>query len=240
VKFFYKLSKDVVLRANVIEKNLNLFDSGLLVMDNSEGKIKSKYAIDPKITYIMVKRSDNRKCRLHFTIFFEQMGLLPYRCLDCWKVVIRPRTLKETVELAEKIYDLGCPYKYGYDTREYTFGGYGIFIYNDSLEEAKDRYEKVLELGAPGGDRTWIQRGCTEMNHNFGSSSEWKLDEEDIKYQKWLEDTFYSEYSEPDQPEVVREFIFSRMVRWAYMIGDDTYKEFIEEELYPEVVRYDL
>jgi len=184
----------------------------------------------------MVERSKDRRCNLHYRILFQRLGLLPYRCLSCWKNVIRPKTLKDTIEFAKRVETMDKPFKYGYDTREHTFGAYGIFIYSNSYEEAEENYFKLIELGIPE-EIMWIQRGCTEMNIDFGDSLEWNLSEEEIEYQKWIESLF-DEDDEPEQTELVKKDVFSRMVRWAYMIGDETYKEFVNDPLYNEVRKY--
>jgi hypothetical protein len=251
---FKKLNKRLAMKLDVIEKCRDWLTTGAMeIAENGtpdDFKIKMRKTLDINNGYILVRKEKDptRRCGLYHEIFFTKLGYLPYRCLDCWKNVIRPKTLKEMDELATKLYEvhdngiLNRDWKYGHDTREYTFGRYGMYVYNNSLEEAEETKKLLLELDFPE-DRMWVQRGCSEMNNKFGRSDEWHLPDEEIERQKWLESKFEFNLDDPDQVEIAREDVMSRVIRWAYCTGDETWEEYVEEDelgekLYPNIIKY--
>jgi hypothetical protein len=71
---------------------------------------------------------------------------IPSPCLDCWKTVVRPQTVKQLIALYELMEELQYPSKCGLEERDYVFGYYGGYFYSRSLEDGKARTREVAPL----------------------------------------------------------------------------------------------
>ena len=89
------------------------------------------------------------------------------------------------------------------------------------------------------GVKAVIKRGCTNYEHSCGPSDKYTFDPRLAE----IEDYFFAQFAE-NKPKTNKEFDDAdkllKMVRTAYRIGDDTYKDFTGgKELFPPTVTYD-
>jgi len=189
-------------------------------------------------SYIHWGHHKERDCTVLYDILHDEFGYLPYKCLNCWKVIVSPKTVKQLIRFKDIAMKTGKPGKWGYDTRDYTEGIYKIYIYCDSKNEANSVGIKLIEMGVPR-EYIKIQNACTEFNMAFGEISKIKLSKEEIEEQKKIEEKF-APVEAPKVPDWVKETIFCKLIRVAEMIGDDTRHEFIETQLHPPVAQYDV
>ena len=68
---------------------------------------------------------------------------VPSKCMGCWKVVVRLKTLKQLFSLLQLQMRMGRPSKCGIEVRESVNGLYGGYFYNHSLEEGLECYSAV-------------------------------------------------------------------------------------------------
>lgn len=112
-----------------------------------DGKIVPNFpAMSDDAPWIYVKPAGDARCDIFHRIFFNVLNMIPSRCRICWKVVVRPQTLKELFELYEIQREMGVPCKCGTEHRLTTKGLYGGYFYCTSKEEGLARYSEVREI----------------------------------------------------------------------------------------------
>lgn len=179
------------------------------------------------------------RCDIYQKVFFEKFGIISSRCRDCWKVCVRPETVKGLFDLYDLQRDLGLPSKCGLnDTRPYVFGNYGGYWYTKSKKEGltvKSMVLSGLHL------HTILKRYCTEFEHKLGPSDKLEeLTEEDLKFEEYILDLFPIGEKLGDQPADLIAHMKRKWIECAYSIGDDTYLEFTDGvPLYSECVTYE-
>jgi hypothetical protein len=152
--------------------------------------LRSGYHIDPetgKITTILrskahdvpwvYTRSDPRlNCTLWTEVHFKALDIFPEPCLNCWKVVVRPRTFKELIMLLEIQKEHTTRFcKCGIELRDYVHGNYGGYFYNHGMTEGLDCLDDVRGLVAEHISPdvpVVLKRYCTEFELKFGPSNE--------------------------------------------------------------------
>ena len=177
-------------------------------------------------------------CLLHMNIIFGVMShvaknqFVPIHCLGCWKVVVRPKTLKQLFALENLQKELNLPSKCGIEVRNYVPALYGGYFYNRSLEEGRACYKKVREAVTEnenlGEDiQVYLKRACTEMERKFGETDKW---EEATEEQKEIEKIIFSLIAyDPigqKQPSHFMAHLHKSWIEWAFTHGDETYKEY--------------
>lgn len=225
-------------RWDVIQIIKPLLTSGMYYL-NDEGKITCTSRPVIESPWIHTKIAKNRDCNFYNKVFFPYFNLIHSRCQECWKVVVKPKTLRDLMKLYQFQQELQIPSKCGIETREYTFGPYGGYFYTDSLKEGREIYQKVRE-GLPIENFSVIlKRGCTEFELKGSPSETWEVGE----YQKQLESLLDKIFIYIDEQKVAPDFlslyIMRSWIRWAYHVGDKTYLDYTNgQPLYPEYKTY--
>lgn len=207
-----------------------------------DGKLKCVSRVATDMPWIFAKQDDSRRCNLWHGIFFNVFGWLPSPCLECWKVVVRPKTVRDLFELHEIQKEFELSSKAGIEVRPSVPGLYGGYFYCDSKDHGLKVFESVKEEIYRRLDNASVilKRGCTEFEHKFGDSSEWEnhISEQQIFLEKKL--SCFIETSERiEQPQVVKEAIYKKWIEWAHQSGDNTYLLFTANTpLYPPYRTY--
>lgn len=238
---------------DLIEKIKSIFTEGYIIRPE-DGKIALPFmskAIEAPWVYV---RSDPEKnCVLWHKIMFKHIGVFPLPCLRCWKVVVRPKTLKQLLmllEWQEKVYTGYC--KCGVEIRPFVFGNYGGYFYNSSYEEGMECYKKVREAVdeylSPDVKVT-LKRYCTEFEMRFGASDQIENSLEHGFYmndkgqtvhiptrkesENWehiVNKNFDVSPNQTPQASVVKLHTIKQWFERAYDVGDETINEFTEGE----------
>ena len=172
---------------------------------------------------------------------------VPRRCQECWKIVIRPQTVKQLFALEQLLLRLDWPSKCGCEKRAYTplseyrYGGY---IYNDSIEQGIYRLDLIRghiendpELN---GIECHLKRSCTEMEMACGDSTKWSVSDEQNRIEDLLEWLIVYDSIASHQSKHIRDKVHMRWIEWAAENGDETYLEYTGgERLYDAPVRYE-
>lgn len=218
-----------------------LMGSGFFI--NNDGLIDRKVGIGFDTPWYHVKSSTKKRCQLDHHIIFNYFGFIPKRCMECWKVVVSPRNLKELFMLLEVEKALNRPSKCGIELREYTPRHYGGYFYNNSLDEGRERYEEVRKavsdhISPDVG--VILKRGCTEMEMINGPSPYWYYTKEHDDLETMIEERFVEhKKANPGQPDYCLAYVQKAWIRWAASHGDNTYLEFTGGELlWPDTVKY--
>ena len=209
-----------------------------------EGKyVRLHHAVGTETPWHHVRHLGTKRCGLDHNIKFDILGYVPPRCLECWKVVVKPRTLKELFLLLEVEEGLKRPAKCGIDVRFYSPGLYNGFFYNNSLEEGRDRYAEVRKAVDEhiGKDVPVIlKRGCTEYEMIKGPSPAWVMTKKDWELDDRIEnlvDTYAP--AALGQTEECLAQVHTHWIEWAWKFNDPTVGEYLGgEPLYPSCVTY--
>ena len=235
---------------NIIGLTQRLLKAKIITQRDSDGKLAPNVMAQWDTPWVHVRQSYESNCFLWKTIIFEHIVKLnlpkekwfvPVGCQDCWKVVVRPATLKQLFELEKLERRLNVPSKCGIETRPSVFGLYGGYFYNRGLENGLAKYKQVREaVNETLGEQipVILKRGCTEMEHGVGPSNEWDVTEEQIRIEKMVVDRFVTDAQIIQQSEHAVDHVHQTWIEKAYQWGDPTVFEYLDEPLYPDYVTY--
>ncbi len=212
-----------------------------------DGKLKADTGMTSESPWHHVNFLEHLNCELWHQIQFDIIGLrhrkfIPKACLECWKVVVRPRTLKELFTLLDVELRLDLPSKCGIERRTTVSGLYGGYFYTESLKQGLERYEQVrLEVDehlSPDVE-VRLKRACTEFELAFPDSRTWEIKDWQLPVEALSEEFITQDNRTAIQPPLVITHVHRRWIEWAYQNGDETYLEYTGgKPLYPPAVTY--
>ena len=226
------------VKADIIEPIRPLLEKGVYRFSSS-GKIEADFRMQAETPWVHIRQDSVRKCSLWHQVWFNYYNIIPAGCQKCWKVVVRPRTLKELFEVHDLLERLDMPSKCGIEKRYSVHGLYGAYLYNDSKEEGLSCLENIREL-LPDGVSAFLKRGCTEFEHKFGDSRQWNVTPEQLALERRLEDLFIDAIPRHKQSDELKRHIMANWVRFAFANGDTTAKDYTDEPLYPDYVTFEV
>jgi len=173
-----------LVQFDVMEKlGVSLINQGWYIDEHSKKlSCKGRTGISHFKKWIFVSPDPDRKCSL-YQVIVDQCGFIPTKCMDCWKVVVKPRTLHELMELLKLQHkftegvvgtDRFC--KCGIEERTYVPQNYGGYFYTNSKEAGLSRYREVrplVDVINPTIPVT-LKRYCTEFEMNLGPSDKYQ------------------------------------------------------------------
>ena len=174
----------------------------------------------------------------------KEESFVPSQCQQCWKVVVRPRTLISLFSLLEIQVSLSRPSKCGIEVRPYVHGNYGGYFYNHSLEEGLECYKAVREIVSENknlGPETPVvlKRSCTEYEMKCEPSDSWKITPRQIRIETLINKWYVRDTTLRKQPEHAISHVHRKWIEFAYSIGDGTYLNFTDgKPLYKPLVMY--
>jgi len=105
-----------------------LLQAGEFYIRPEDGRITIKHRAAFETDWVHVKRCPKRRCALWHHIMFNYAQFVPKFCMNCWKVVVKPRTLSELFKLMKIMEDLGVYCKCGIERRSTVHGLYGGYL----------------------------------------------------------------------------------------------------------------
>jgi hypothetical protein len=239
---------------DILEKARGLLTSGGFFLRDTDGRITCERSVSWDQPWHHVKHMDSVDCVLWFQIIFNGFSLplpkeerfVPLGCQDCYKVVVRPKTLKGLFSLLAMQKKLNRPSKCGIETRPSVCGLYGGYFYNRGLEEGLERYKEVRgavnDTDNLGPDTVvMLKRGCTEMEHATKPSNEWTITDKQLHIESLVLRKFVIDPQSRMQTESIQLHAHKQWIEWAYQMGDMTYLEYTDGKplpQYPEYVTY--
>ncbi len=230
---------DWVVQHDVIDYLKLLLDRRAMHLRLSDGKLEATGYPVHTSPWHHVRQAYDKDCGLWHQVIFDVVGgklpswmkFVPSKCHQCWKVVVRPKTLKQLFALLELEKKIDMPSKCGIEVRETVHGLYGGYFYNNSLKEGLACYEMVRkEIDADkylGKDiPVVLKRACTEFELACGDSRKWAVPEWQLAIEQLVDRYVVKEDVLYQQPDHVLWNIHRRWIEWAYQNGDETYKEF--------------
>ena len=241
-----------ISKYDIVPKILPLLAKGYII--RKDGKVapgmRSKFADPP---WIYTRHKKDLPCSFCTEVLFNTLNVFPRQCLGCWKVVVRPRTVKELIlllEVEEKYTERPC--KCGIEKRDYVPALYGGYFYNGSEKEGLECLEDVKGLVSEhiSPDVSVIlKRYCTEFELKFGPSTQIEdsllrgyyidTDGKNVpimnigEMQVWEQmatQIFDVDEDKSAQPDFVRQHVINKWFQWAWANGDMTVKEFFDGE----------
>jgi hypothetical protein len=179
-------------------------------------------------------RSDPRtRCDIYHRVFFDVLKHIHSYCRECYKVVVRPRTLVELFDLYEMQCEMDVACKCGIEVRDTTAGLYGGYFYCRGVEEGRERYKQVRKLVSKHlSPKTGVtlKRYCTE--YEIGPGSQGPSDKigdvtpAERKMEEYVEQHFpRTGFASPQAFHILAATML-KWIKWAYQNGDETYLKF--------------
>ena len=239
---------------NLIRLLRHLLKAGALKVREGDGKFTADFQITWDAPWNYAKVDKRMNCFLWKDITFHSIiekqlpreyQWVPFACQDCYKVVVRPKTVKQLFALERLQLRLNRPSKCGTEERETVFGNYGGYFYNRGKAEGLECYRQVREeidkdpeLGPDV--KVILKRGCTEYELALGRSDQWKPPTPDqLSFEFNLHQNFATDRPLQLQPDIVKDEIHQRWLEYAYKIGDETVLEFNDgKPFYPDYITY--
>lgn len=184
-------------------------------------------------------------CQMWHRIMFDFVSanmanpFVPSKCQNCWKVVVRPQTLKGLFALEAIQIALDRPSKCGIEVRKSVHGLYGGYFYNPSFYEGIERYKEVRKAVDDHPDlgrdiSVILKRACTEFEHLVGDSKYWCVTPRQMELEQMCERYVETDTFIRRQPDHLVRNIHRRWIEYAFQNGDGTYAEYTGgESLYP-------
>lgn len=172
--------------------------------------------------WVYVKTSPGMRCDIYHRIFFNVLKMIPSRCRECWKVVVRPRTIIELFDLYEFQREMGVPCKCGMEKRKTTRGLYGGYFYCRGEAEGQARKKEVRTLVNKHLSRSTsviLKRYCTEYEIGPGALGPSNKLPEMTDDEKWMEeyvlDRFPSIGFGTPQPDDITAAVMQEWIHYA-------------------------
>ena len=214
---------------------------------NTSGKIVPHVpALSWDVPWVYVKMRPMMRCDIGHHILWEYFKIISSTCRQCYKVVVRPRNLKELFDLYELEKELDVPSKCGIELRRTVMGLYGGYFYNDGLQEGKERYKQVREAvndKLSPETSVILKRYCTEFeidkNGKGPSDKLPDLTEKEKYIEQMITSIIPDHMHNTEIPEFMVAHVMRKWIHFAYQNGDETYKEFTGgNPLFPSTVTY--
>lgn len=246
MELYKKYDYSVLSAGDVMSNMMADLQNGIWHLRMADGKFeKTTHHLEWSIPWIFAEKSPERTCILWNRIMFGKFGMLPIWCrLNCWKVVVRPRSLRELFLLKDIQEQLKVPSKLGIETRARVFGNFGGYFYTNSMEEGFDRLDQVKGMVKEHlSPRTpvHLKLACTEFEHSFGPTDQYKPPtDEEYRNEDTIRGCFVINPFDSLQPKHVRDHIGQKWIHFAWDRGDPTVKKFNSNKpLFPAVVTYE-
>jgi hypothetical protein len=235
------MEMDVFKKLSGLAGNGWAWDSGTMTLSQPGPKTM---AIDTPWSHATV--SHDKNCNFDHHIVFDKFGIIPPKCLKCWKVCMGLPNFATLMEMENLQSQMPWPCKCGIELRDYTTKHYGAYFYNNTLEEGRDKYhiikdivEKHLPNGKEIAKNIILKRGCTEFEMIKGPSPYWHMDEKEEEMYELLCSHVVMPRNNAKQPELMKNYVHQTWALWAHANGDLSYRPWNDGELlFPDYVRY--
>lgn len=197
---------------------------------------------EPRSPYVFQPGVDSRSCRKWNRVYFNLYGIIPRGCFNCFKVVVRPQTVKDLLKVRKIQKRLGLAAKCGMEQRpelqvKGLYSGYWYCPIDEGLEGARKVHKIVeREILKELGFQTPVilKRACTEMEEAVGPTDQWEYPEIQRKFETQLDEIWEIVEENRTQPEFLKLHIIKGWIEHAWIRRnlDPTAEEFIAE---PEV-----
>jgi len=213
---------------DVVGKLEQFFNGGNITM-RDDYRIVIKNPTPTKNTPWIYTRHSDRKCFLYHHIMFPVWKMIHSRCMECWKVVVAPRTVVELIKLYYLQTELQVSSKCGTEgDRPNSDKLYGGYFYNNSLEEGERCYQYVraaVDERISPDVPVILKRACTEFEQELGPSTEWTVTPEQLELEAILDEVTMFDLVQHHQSNHMRMHLIKKWIHKAYQWADKSYLE---------------
>jgi len=184
--------------------------------------------------------SNDRPCGFLNGFLFDQaygQAQVPFGCRSCFKVKVSTRSLRALMAAKQIAETTPFTTKSGSAVDNPANQDlYSTYLYLDGLDEARAAHKLVREAvdadGRLGPEvAVTLKRGCTNYERKLGPSDQYAFDPRLEAVEADLASRFRDERPERQaSKEAVASLRMLRLIRTAYRIGDETYKDFTDGE----------
>ena len=236
-----------LLGSNIIPrmKRGAMFEPGRWI-DLEDQKLHQMGAIDPDVNWIYVNPDTKRYCMIYRQIE-TGFGFIPTRCLNCWKVVVVPRSFHELMQLYELMKRMSgdepnCFCKCGVESRNEVNRHYGGYFYCPSRGTGVRRYKIVraeVDKHLSPDVTVLLKRYCTEFEYRYGPSDKYKQPEGAVSIENEVYRNLKFQTECYSQPEWVKRHVIQNWMFFAWGRGDKTVTLYNDNKpLFPPYVTY--
>jgi len=209
---------------NLVNKFRKELDSHLRISSETHKITRLFKAIDHNTPWIHVRQDMEKMCHVYH-LLFDNLGFIPSRCLNCWKVVVRPRTIENLFQLYYMQKDLNLASKCGIEVRDYVIGLYGGYFYNDSEEQGqacKRTVRKAVDEWIDPECPVILKRYCTEFEIKLGPSTGYKQPADAKEWERLVfENIDLGSDDIENQPDMMCRDVMERWIRFAWKYDPD-------------------
>ena len=182
-----------------------------------------------------IKKDPRMRCLLWETFFYgyilgklpKEERFVPSHCANCWKVVVRPKTYLELLDVEGTMKSLDYPSKCGIDRRIYVKGLYGGYFYTRGKKKGLERLKEVREHFPSA----ILKRSCTEFEMNHGPSDKWEVTPKQLELERVVGEMVDTRDNDAEQDIGG---VYQKWMDFAYKF-DPTF----QHELFPKCVEYE-
>lgn len=216
------------------------------VWDADDQRLRQKGwpALQANTPWCHTASSWDKHCSLDHNIIFNNWRVIHPRCLECWKIVVSPRTFHELMLLESLENQLGFDSKCGIEMRDYAPKHYGGYFYTSSLDAGRARWKEVKDavsefISPEVGEKVILKRGCTEYEMVKGPSLHWTVTPQQQKLLETIEAFVDVKRGHGEQSLMLKRNVHLKWLLWAHANGDMTYKDYNGGlSLFPDYVKY--
>ena len=236
---------------NIVRLLQPFLKTGVLDMRGSDGKFVANLKVAWDSPWAHTRNSYETNCFWWKDVLFhgiverhvpKERQFVPIGCQNCFKVVVRPKTLEGLFTLERIQHRLDRPSKCGIETRSTVFGNYGGYFYNRGLQAGLECYNEVRqavdeEIGVD--TKVILKRGCTEMELSVGRSDDWEIKPEQAAFEARFNTLILNDLPVFSQADHVKDEVRQKWIERAYDVGDETVLHYNGgEPLFPDYVTY--
>lgn len=204
---------------------------------DSDRKITCDVRVEIDTPWIHVRTNPLHYCKLWHDIF-NCLGFIPTPCLNCWKVVVKLRTVEQAMELLQLMKeDLTGSCKIGMERRKYSRGHFGAYFYNDSIGEGRNKYLEIYRAMEGNGilaalledvdkagktTRIILKRYCTEFELSLGPSDQYRPPPSAAEWERKIDERFDMPQMGMSQPKDLQDHILREWIEFAWDRDDPT------------------
>jgi len=205
--------------------------ANLLLLHDGQYELPIRASHQTDTPWVHVKQDPHRNCMLYHTIIFQCFDFIPEPCLECWKVVVRPRTVLELFKLYNLQVGLDEYSKCGIEReRPFVNALYGGYFYNDSYEQGMERkaqVRKAVDEQISPEVGVILKRYCSEFELKFGCSKDYERPEDADHWEALVNKHCQGlDFGESRQPEILVFHVMHDWLMFAYKNQDPTAKLF--------------
>jgi hypothetical protein len=201
------------------------------------GKFKHRHRITKDTPWVLNKNlaldpvlDGCTEYHMFFSGAGARLGFIHSFCHECYKVVVRPRTVKQLFQLCDLQEKMTYSAKCGIELRPSVPTLYGGYFYNRGLDAGREclkTVKKEVRSKIDPSMKVILKRGCTEFEQRFGASDKWEIDPGQLKFEEEFLKVYVKDIGPKiEMPPYLKSHVKTRWLHWAAQNYDQTYKEF--------------